>query len=1499
MQMFGRSHRTNQAHPPKYLMLVTDMGGENRFVSTIAKRLASLGAITKGQSNAATGTDLMDKVNFESDEGEASTNSFYLAMLADREIPGVTHTVMDDALPDDQQNQDPKAGAKVKWRAFQNDDWSYGKVVDGDLDTVNRLSVQPDWSEDSDQALKRQRSSLVLVGEPREVQVPLRGMTLLGQMHVLKDIPGQGLTVKREDRTNVTKLLNRMLALDPDIQNAVYGYFYDIFQATVQRAIDNGTLDTGVKQLPGEKFHITEDRTISTDPKNGSKTIYYPVDSEVKTYRMPAKTLKDTYMREDEPDDERAAIWKNDKGTLIARRMADPIVRADGRIDPASRISKPGRGGWTKVPDATLHGYHSVEDIAKDAISEAETKATDAKSEVERAEAKLKTPLSYWERAGERERTVEFAKSNLARLEEALAAAQKEHSDPVGKALEEWQKQYEAAPTHVTVRHHLIGGAVLRWWNAVREANPRLEIFTTVDSVTGKRVVGVEIPEANIGNLINRISGGASTVNANQLYTDVLRNNLRYTLEGGISVQRARISGSNVVKFIPPDDATGRTLRAMGLQHEVGLGGETFYLGNDHDTVGPVLKRILAQFPVTQQSTTNNATANRTMPVGDPRAGYINLGDLDALLKKIFGKKAKDVDYQAFGAGTATATDKEDVEEPNLEYFYSFRKAVKSFVAPGGNLSQIRAASKPAWRALVEMAAVESAARATLRLAELQINTALEKAPIKFDELRKYYSQSRLDGIRERWYDFAQQADDMSDEELLESFGGAFKNLLASIQNKRGIPQNVLQTAESLATRQDWSTLREFLHDTFTDAADFVHEMMPPAEFQRIHDLVANNDDVAKADKVYRDAIEGFMQEKHSEHEGVMATALGPAGVYIPLVGAVPEKAKARGGFNISPKRLLNKPKNERNLMATGISSRGYDTSVEALETALIKAARASSKFQAIEAMEKAGILKKLSPKDQAPAYFKYQGRYFEPHVHEVVAPRPMVVKENGVTRVVHLPAQRVVMPKSLFMEAVHVLDQKNIENSDARTLQEIMSRFLKPLNDISIMGPQLAIIDSYNIVNTLTANTQFLGPALATKMGSLVPLTKRLTAAIELVRQGTIESIALDPATLNEIVEMAKLGMIPAKYGSKTWSDEFAAMSGAKKVGVMDSSPWLYGPAGIDIRGRLQMYRIAKAFYPGAAPEEIHDFVNQIGTYVPALQSTLERGLKYTGLSPFYTRGAQMLINGVNSIAGTGPIYSIKHGEGGDRLLSGGKGKIARARGRLMALLGGGAMVLLATWLFISKELGWKPNGLFTSELPHELIPDSVRHGKFGHQMGWDRPGSMTVDFLAMFNPILARGLRATGLLGTVNAMFAGASLGQALSAGSAQAVSTLAQPVIGPVGRAAFVGLTGRQPYLTGWSDRTGTSGMQFFPVTPTRSTPFATLAEHLAAAAISTNASESQMGQATGFLSPYAEHGSDHSWRILEGAANIAFPGISPKVVNDYARQQFYYQQRRGMK
>ena len=52
VQGFGRTHRTNQASAPVYMLPTTNLKAQKRFVSSIARRLDQLGALTRGQRQA-------------------------------------------------------------------------------------------------------------------------------------------------------------------------------------------------------------------------------------------------------------------------------------------------------------------------------------------------------------------------------------------------------------------------------------------------------------------------------------------------------------------------------------------------------------------------------------------------------------------------------------------------------------------------------------------------------------------------------------------------------------------------------------------------------------------------------------------------------------------------------------------------------------------------------------------------------------------------------------------------------------------------------------------------------------------------------------------------------------------------------------------------------------------------------------------------------------------------------------------------------------------------------------------------------------------------------------------------------------------------------------------------------------------------------------------------------------------------------------------------------
>jgi predicted RNA methylase len=82
IQGLGRSNRTNQAQPPLFRPIATDVKAEKRFLSTIARRLDTLGAITRGQRQTGGQGLFRADDNLESVYGRAALRQLYCLLYA-------------------------------------------------------------------------------------------------------------------------------------------------------------------------------------------------------------------------------------------------------------------------------------------------------------------------------------------------------------------------------------------------------------------------------------------------------------------------------------------------------------------------------------------------------------------------------------------------------------------------------------------------------------------------------------------------------------------------------------------------------------------------------------------------------------------------------------------------------------------------------------------------------------------------------------------------------------------------------------------------------------------------------------------------------------------------------------------------------------------------------------------------------------------------------------------------------------------------------------------------------------------------------------------------------------------------------------------------------------------------------------------------------------------------------------------------------------------------
>uniref|UniRef100_A0A7S0KP95 Helicase ATP-binding domain-containing protein n=1 Tax=Ostreococcus mediterraneus TaxID=1486918 RepID=A0A7S0KP95_9CHLO len=225
IQQLGRTHRSNQTSGPIYVMCSTNIGGERRFVAAVARRLQSLGALTRGDRRAATGIDLSDG-NLDSALGRQALKKMYEALVAS-----------ESNLPN-------------------------GLTIEGIMSHVSDQDLQDapiaTWHE-----LKSElRSALVELG----VQVGLRADGLsVEENELLREI-GTG----QKDIGDVRKFLNRLLGLNVRTQNIMFAYFAEALEAEIKLAKAEGKYSEGVSDIGGSSIDIdTQSSVILKDPYHG------------------------------------------------------------------------------------------------------------------------------------------------------------------------------------------------------------------------------------------------------------------------------------------------------------------------------------------------------------------------------------------------------------------------------------------------------------------------------------------------------------------------------------------------------------------------------------------------------------------------------------------------------------------------------------------------------------------------------------------------------------------------------------------------------------------------------------------------------------------------------------------------------------------------------------------------------------------------------------------------------------------------------------------------------------------------------------------------------------------------------------------------------------------------------------------------------------------------------------------------------------------------------
>ncbi|PKU73498.1 hypothetical protein MA16_Dca008062 [Dendrobium catenatum] len=214
----------------EFRLLFTNLGGERRFASIVAKRLESLGALTQGDRRAG-----------------PSLSAY---------------------------NYDSYYGKKALWTMYRG-------IMEQDILAV----VPPGCSSDNLSSIQefiiKAKAALVSVGIVRDtILYPALVLIILynGQFLAGNGKDGNKLSgrIVDSDMHDVGRFLNRLLGLPPDIQNRLFELFINILELLVHNARREGQFDSGIVDI---KANIIEQqgspKTVHVDNLSGASTVLF------------------------------------------------------------------------------------------------------------------------------------------------------------------------------------------------------------------------------------------------------------------------------------------------------------------------------------------------------------------------------------------------------------------------------------------------------------------------------------------------------------------------------------------------------------------------------------------------------------------------------------------------------------------------------------------------------------------------------------------------------------------------------------------------------------------------------------------------------------------------------------------------------------------------------------------------------------------------------------------------------------------------------------------------------------------------------------------------------------------------------------------------------------------------------------------------------------------------------------------------------------------------
>lgn len=831
------------------------------------------------------------------------------------------------------------------------------------------------------------------------------------------------------------------------------------------------------------------------------------------------------------------------------------------------------------------------------------------------------------------------------------------------------------------------------------------------------------------------------------------------------------------------------------------------------------------------------------------------------------------------------------------------------------NLEQLKAygndiSSMDALREAIKLATSRSQSSVDIKLANDRITRLVGEAGYK--ALREALIESRLRGTRQRWNDFARQIKVTSDNEIDDLFEAGKRSPMYSILSDLQGYDGDESPATTILTHLDngeYDDAREYMSDMFSHAGDNVAYYDKLSNGKTFDEMTHKVDgEVQFRDPKMQEALGQYKQHiekpfmiSHESNDGIFSDALGPLETYYPLTATGTSAHKVY----MPSRSKYNAPDNINNHFTTG-SADQYSSAISDLSRKLGASIKTNNKATFINALQEANLIHKVSADAPNTAVIEVQGVPYTARKVPISDARTIIQNGTAVT----VPVRYLMIPDWLYKEIAPIIEGEDDLKGDDH--YSIMGHVLNASVNLMLGGPAEAISHTHRLLSAITNSMPYmqewaykngvLGHAGGLILNNL--FVKKFTGMgkVLFTNAGSDEFAA-------DVQEMAKLGLIPEKTWTHTYSAEFARSMGVdpvqfpipykdiasgewkkvfKKGKLFDFSPMLYGRNGFDLKARVVMYRLVKAMNPEATPEQHVKMQGDMGQYTQSLQARVEKFIKKHGFGPFATFARTYYRAGFKAVTGTTPLPI--DAPNFKRLFSGGQeaGDAAKFMYyKLAQLISSGVLGYIGYWALahhgVTGKWPWDDKHSKIGKIP---ITEGMKRNKLIKKYFFNkRTGAYDDLDMSFFNIPMSRGLRATGIDRAYQVHQLGGTTGQSVEASQVEAANTMA----GMYSSSAlisipFTTMTGDAPYMTTLRGFTGKAQPGFLKKVNTAPAGLQ-LPMNFAAGMMGINPLLESLNPASGAIIDEYNAEDYQSGKLMKSIINIAMPGlISPHGSDD---------------